>query len=73
MALAAEADALLREIREIRAARQRQLEHDLAEIDRTYEQDVCRRQRAAVRRTVLMVAVTSTVAAALACLVTFSS
>ena len=73
MALAAEADALLREIREIRAARQRQLEHDLAEIDRTYEQDVLCRQRAAVRRTVLMVAVTSTLAAAVACLVTFAS
>jgi hypothetical protein len=59
MALAAEADALLREIRAVRAARQLRLEQDLAEIERDYERDLRRMRKAVVTRRALVAAIAS--------------
>jgi hypothetical protein len=47
--LAAESEKLLREIRELRSRRQRQLDDDLAEIDRAYEQQLGQVHRASRR------------------------
>jgi hypothetical protein len=49
MLLAAESEKLLREIRELRSRRQRQLDDDLAEIDRAYEQQLGHVHRATRR------------------------
>jgi hypothetical protein len=46
MSLALESAQLLREIRELRDRRQRQLDFDLAEIDRAYEQQLGRVRQA---------------------------
>lgn len=47
--LAAESEKLLREIRELRYRRQQQLDDDLAEIDRAYEQQLGQMHRAGRR------------------------
>jgi hypothetical protein len=47
--LAAESEKLLREIRELRDRRRRQLTDDLAEIDRAYEQQLGQVHRAGRR------------------------
>ena len=51
--LAAESEKLLREIRELRSRRQRQLDDDLAEIDRAYEQQLGHMHRAGRREQIV--------------------
>jgi hypothetical protein len=53
MSLAAESEKLLREIRELRSRRQQQLDLDLAEIERAYEQQLLRIGQQARRGQVL--------------------
>jgi hypothetical protein len=67
MSLAVEFDALLQEIRDLRASRQLALQHDLAEIDRAYEQDLNRLREAARKHTLVLVGVASTLAVAAVC------
>jgi hypothetical protein len=67
MSLAAEFDALLQEIRDVRDRRQLALRHDLAEIDRAYEQDLRRLHEAARKHTLVLVALGSTLAVAAVC------
>jgi hypothetical protein len=64
MSLAVEFDALLQEIRDLRDRRQLALQHDLAEIDRAYEQDLHRLREAARKHTLAVVALGSTLAVA---------
>lgn len=71
MSLAAEFDALLEEIRDMRETRQLAYERDLAEIDRAYEQDLHRVEETATKHLVAALAVGSALAAAALCALAF--
>ena len=72
MAIAYDADDLLRELREMRARHRRDCESDLAEIDREYEAALRRLRRARVKRTALLAALASTWLVLWACLLSYS-
>jgi hypothetical protein len=72
MSIAFEADALRREVRELRERHRQACEHDLAAIDREYESDLRRLRRARVRRTALLVTLASMSLFVWACLLSLS-